>query len=505
MSNGHLFVVRGDLTSIASDAALVPTDRTRTLTQAWWHIFRPEDLEPSYAGRQRYAGPPHDRYMDGPTRLYDGRYWLFSAVHQDAAALARHVAAAIDRVVLDVVAGDTRTKPLISLPLPGTGAGGLAHKRGAVVESLLPVLRAAADQHGVDIALVLADDRDAAAVQRRRDGGYWDALPDGLHGPADRLGEAAADKRLSLFIGAGVSTSLDLPDWKGLVRQLRRDARLSPEFTDAPVAAQEAADVLGDQVVNERIREAFTVTRCTLAHALLADLQIREAVTTNYDTAYEVAVNGRQRQQDGAVKVLTRTVVDPERPWLLKLHGDARSGRGIVLTRSQYEDFDRRGVPLRGMVQSLLITNHLLFVGYSLVDQTFALLAQQVRDVLQDSEEPKRQVGTVLPVVEDEGIRDRCGDDLTYLPMPARPGQEAEGARLLAVFLDRVAWRASQRRLDALQYLLDQRYDDVKRPEQDDALKDLVTELLLKAKPLARSSAGWEHLAAAMRRLGAEV
>ncbi len=228
-------------------------------------------------------------------------------------------------------------------------------------------------------------------------------------------------------------------------------------------------------------------------------------MTTNYDTAYEVAVNGLHRQTDGAVKVLTRTVVDPGRPWLLKLHGDARSGRAIVLTRSQYSLFRGRAAPLTGMVQNLLMTSHLLFVGYSLVDETFSLLAEQVRDVLKDSEEPPRHVGTVLPIARASEIERRCGVELDYLPMPVGAERAAEGARLLAVFLDRVAWRASQGRLDALQYLLDERYAEVERPQEDDALKQLVQEVLLRASPEARRSAGWQHIATAMRRLGADV
>ena len=51
---------------------------------------------------------------------------------------------------------------------------------GELVEALLPVLAGAAADLGVDLALVLTDDRDAAAVEARRDpAGSRTALPDG--------------------------------------------------------------------------------------------------------------------------------------------------------------------------------------------------------------------------------------------------------------------------------------------------------------------------------------
>lgn len=271
-------------------------------------------------------------------------------------------------------------------------------------------------------------------------------------------------------------------------------------------AAQAAFDRLGAEAVGGWIRHVFTVATCTLAHALLADLRVREAVTTNYDTAYEVAVAGLNRgDPDEAVAVLTRNVVAPDRPWLLKLHGDARTGTGLVLTRDQYCEFGIRGRPQIGMVQSLLMTGHLMFVGYSLVDETFVELATQVRAVLREAENPRKLVGTVVPIAPNDDIERRAGTDLRYLPMPVCPVDADLGARLLQVFLDRVCWRATIERLDSMQYLLDDRYQGVSRTPGEVELRAVASRLLNDMPSGAAGSRGWKHLSQALRHLGADL
>lgn len=115
-----------------------------------------------------------------------------------------------------------RVKPLIGLPLVGTGAGGFETTRGVLIHELLPALIGAAREYDVDIALVLIDQRDHAAVQAvRRD--FWtefvEEQPEIARDLdiADELGGRAARGELSLFLGSGVSVPLDVPDWKTLL------------------------------------------------------------------------------------------------------------------------------------------------------------------------------------------------------------------------------------------------------------------------------------------------
>ena len=46
-TRGHLFVIDGDLTKIACDAWLLPTDSDFDITTKWHHIFEDAELEPA--------------------------------------------------------------------------------------------------------------------------------------------------------------------------------------------------------------------------------------------------------------------------------------------------------------------------------------------------------------------------------------------------------------------------------------------------------------------------
>ena len=130
---------------------------------------------------------------------------------------------------------------------------------------------------------------------------------------------------------------------------------------------------------------------------------------------------------DDRLRVLPRQHSRSGSPWLLKLHGDVKVPKSIVLTRENYLDLAARGIPLIGMVQSLLLTGHVLIVGYSLSDENVIRLAHQVRQVLEQGVGKDERVGTLLPLVEDP-IRERLWrNDLHHVPM--QTGATAEQGR----------------------------------------------------------------------------
>jgi len=135
---------------------------------------------------------------------------------------------------------------------------------------------------------------------------------------------------------------------------------------------------------------SLTQSRRRATHSLLS------IVTTNLDALYEEAA---EVPFASTLAVLPEGRMPGRPPWLLKMHGDlngARSSDDLVFTTEQYSNFERDNGPLGAVLQSLMVTRHLIFVGYSLRDEDFVRLATEVARVLHDRGASYTEVGTVL-------------------------------------------------------------------------------------------------------------
>ncbi|OBJ86041.1 hypothetical protein A9W97_18695 [Mycobacterium gordonae] len=460
---GHVFVVKADVTTIDCDAWLCPTDPDFHVTAGFASAVGLSQEgcleEMSWDDAAVPFNPKHTRPLIvlGNVGNYEAKS-PHDVEHQ--VSKLKPVVKAFVRIAIEYCCVPNSELPLrLALPLIGTGQGGLRGAKGDTIKPLLSTLTDLAREHNIDLVLCTREDLAWSAVQAARDQTARDGweLFDVEEQLAQHLAEAARADRLVLFIGAGVSSDAGLPGWQALLDSLRpalpKDQQELLQKVDLrDQAALIQAEIGGRKKFLEKITETLRQhQRIGLTHALLASLGVREAVTTNYDQLYERARDHRAAGIGERPTVLPYGRVAENSPWLLKLHGCISQPDHIVITRSDYLRLARERSALFGIVQALLLTKHSLFVGYSLADDDFHQLVEEIR-IMTDLSKPRHPLGTVL-AIEDWPLADLWTDVLDVHRVG--DGLPAPSSRRLQILLDRVAHLSAPKDL----HLLDESFN----------------------------------------------
>jgi len=501
---GHLFIINGDLNKIACDAVLLPTDTQFTIESKWDGLADDHRSEIE-AYKSRYEGTDWDGRRILPLRKIPKkpRVWLGNiGQHGDQtkfSTFAPVVEDFVKQVAEEPEPEDSQERiyqwPLrrLAVNVVGSGEGGGRGTKGDLALGLVKTLTELTRRHTVDIVLVTYGSKPYAAAQwaRRKHLGdnaeadTWPLSP-GLVDKAKELADAAIERQLVLFIGAGVSAGAGVDTWKGLLENMadrvgftedERRHLSEKDLRDQATLVQSRwrgdTDSFKKRVA-DRICEA---TRYSLTHGLLASLPSKEAVTTNFDRLFEDAasIGGRE------IAVLPK---DPRRTdgrFLLKLHGSVDDHENMILTRSDYLRMPRQYGALMGLVQGLLMMRKMLFVGYSLSDEDFHDLIDEVRAARGDHAEGAS--GTVLTLQDDPLERQLWQRDLDTVPIVVNGEHRDDipgAARQLEIFLDLVGYRATT----SAAFFLDESYADLTDTEREliEPLKKLVA-LTAKSEP----------------------
>ena len=480
-------MIAGDLTRLACDAWLIPTDRDFRISGSFAAALDVE-ADTCLPGLS-WNGSRVLRY---PGEETTARRWLadVGTLGEEASRYATVIEPFVAEAAAEIRPQLDDRPPLLALNVLGTGEGGMEAEKGAIHKALFPALYDAAACHHADLVLVCWGRRAYSAAQRVRRGhlqdtcagdysSLWDLGPRGeaLVRAARRLADDAHRRNLVLFLGAGVSAGAGLPAWQGLLDGIAR--RLGIDETDLGrlhrLDLRDQAAVLQRRLgsgtaLQDVVAENLVHTSYALTHGQLASLPTGEAVTTNYDQLFEAAVEA----VDGNIAVLPYQPVQHGTRWLLKLHGSIDRDDSIILTRSDYLGVPARHGALFGLVQAMLLTRHMLFVGYSLSDEDFHQLVHGVRLALAGAEHPAR-FGTVLALFDDPLFAELWSDDVEIVAVADEPdgdpsgAEVAQAARRLQILLDLIAFEAAD--LDS--FLLDPTYAGLLSPEEQQLAQKL--------------------------------
>ena len=187
-----------------------------------------------------------------------------------------------------------------------------------------------------------------------------------------------------LFAGAGLSQPF--VNWKELLRELAEDIGLDVdrEHDLVAVAQYHYNDRKTRSKINQKLIDEFTRdAKLTENHKLIANLPIRTVWTTNYDTLLEEAFKNAHKRCD--VKIapenLATTVYHAD-VTIYKMHGDINSPDKAVLTKQDYENYNKHRQLFTTCLQGDLVTKTFLFLGFSFTDPNIDYILSRIRVLL---------------------------------------------------------------------------------------------------------------------------
>lgn len=197
--------------------------------------------------------------------------------------------------------------------------------------------------------------------------------------------EAMSNNQLVLFVGAGASVDSGMPLWEDAINKIAEKMPLIDEQKDALKIPQYYYNARGKKEYIQLMRDVF---RCednllpTKLHKKILDFQTTTIVTTNYDRLIETAAadNGE------VIRVIRQDVDMPykkSRRELIKMHGDFKHDN-FVLKEDDYLNYSRNFKLIETYVKSLIGSQVVLFIGYSLNDPDVKHIITWAKDVLKE-------------------------------------------------------------------------------------------------------------------------
>jgi hypothetical protein len=432
------------------------------------------------------------------------RPWLVNIIYRKKERLVEAVEQLVERVLLQgQLPRNQRERHLVALPVISTGFGGGALMKGRVINTLVRDLLKLVESSSVDIALVTYTAPAFAAAQKARfEAGFnWSQLCPDLRQKARALAAVGSRQGLALFLGAGVSCSAGLPSWNGLLEKLARQIGLNgselKEFSNLDVldrgSVLERRFRARKQVVTDHIARIFSRTwDYSLLHGLLACLPASEVITQNYDRLFEVAAEGA----GGPVATLPYTPGDVHSRWLLKMHGCVSVPEDIVIRREDYLRYSERRAALAGIVQSTMLTRHMLFVGFSLRDGNFHRAVDDVRRALGSNN--RNRVGTALFLAPSALTAELWQSELDIIHFTRGASKSVpEAARKLEIFMDCMLGYCGSN----TGHLLDPTFSHLLSPAEHE-LKEALLALAGSLSDAARQTRAFEKVKELLNALG---
>lgn len=204
----------------------------------------------------------------------------------------------------------------------------------------------------------------------------------------EKIKKQMKKNNLILFVGAGVSATLGLPNWNKLISKIAYDLNYDPEIFkqhgDYLSLAEYYHILKNGNIENLKnwMKSEWNVSdeiiKKSKIYNYITELNCKLIYTTNYEHSLEKAFSLKNKKCKQITGISDLVDIDPDTTQIIKFHGDMEKDSHIVLSESDY--FDRLDFesPLDIKLRSDMLGKSILFIGYSLSDINIRLLTYKL-------------------------------------------------------------------------------------------------------------------------------
>lgn len=199
----------------------------------------------------------------------------------------------------------------------------------------------------------------------------------------DRFGKAGERGNAAVFVGAGLSRGVGLPDWNELLEGPCSKANV-PLGDDLPLVAEYILQtgVYSRDQLEKHVADRLLSVGATSgdAHRHLSRLPVDQIWTTNYDQLVESSI------ESAAVVLTDKDVAEigAGRKCVIKMHGSLNGSSWAtppVITRRDYETYEQAHHRMWAFLRAAYLSRTILFLGFSFTDPNIEILLQLARSL----------------------------------------------------------------------------------------------------------------------------
>lgn len=201
--------------------------------------------------------------------------------------------------------------------------------------------------------------------------------------------------KASLFIGSGLSRKANYVGWKEILRECAQEINLNVDKEEKNLITLAEYYVKSKQrtKITSTIRDFFDDKNGfpTRTHNSIATLPIKNIWTTNYDRLLERTYDGYHIPYTVLTDDLSYQNIKPcAHVKIHKIHGDVLMPDKCIITRGEYEEFEKTHDIVLSELKGEMCSNSFLFLGYGFNDTDIQHILSKIRLIFSANNQPQR-------------------------------------------------------------------------------------------------------------------